>query len=354
MRIRDLSACTLLLAAAAAAQTSFVIPAAQATSLGNSAGNFPFSYTAYVRLQQAIGTSHFPSAGLLYAMAFRSKPGPLNLPETQNQGLRVDLADCAVAVNALSGTYANNVGANVKTVFNGTVNIQKPNPADSLEFSTMVPFDAPYLHLNIAPLLIDLIPTSFNGQQCAGGGNGTSFDGVNNDPNIATVLGKSSAACPSIPSSGGGVSTNGFVVKFFTSPGLYPFGKACAGATVPQISSKGAPTPGSMNFSIELANAPAGAPSLAALLLGGGNASWNGQTLPWDLNLLGMPGCFLTVSIDWSAPTGVGGGLATFPLPIPNNNTLVGQQVFAQWFSVANAANPFGAVTTQGGSVTIR
>ena len=354
MMIRTLPslASTVLLAASAFAQSSFVVPAAQATSLGNTAGGFPFSYTAYVRLQQAIGTSHFPSPGFLHGVAFRSKPGPLNLPEVQNQGMRVDLSDCATAVNALSTTYANNTGTNVKTVFNGTFNIQRPNPADPLEFSTLIPFDAPYLHVNAAPLLVDLIATSFMGQQCAGGGNGTSFDGVT-DPNIATVFGKSGNPCPSVPTTGSPGNV-GFVMKFFSSSGLFPFGKSCGGATVPAISSSGAPTPGSTNFQVHMANAPVGTPSLAALLIGASDATWGPFPLPWELVPLGMPSCFLTVSIDASVSTGVGGGAAIMPLPIPNNLTLLGQRFYAQWFSVANGVNAFGGVTTQGGAITIR
>src|SRR5262249_5053942 len=158
-----------------------------------------------------------------------------------------------------------------------------------LEFSTMIPFDAPYLHLNIAPLLIDLIPTSFNGQQCAGGGNGTSFDGVTGDPNIMTVLGKSGAACPTIPSTGGSVSTTGFVAKCFRPNGLSPSGRASAGPSVPQISSTGLPPPGNAASATAMKTAPAGMPPLAALLLGANNSTWSGQNLPWELTPLNMP-----------------------------------------------------------------
>jgi hypothetical protein len=131
-----------------------------------------------VRLQQAIATTHFPGPVLIHAIALRSKPGPTSLPETQNQGMSVTLSDSAFAPGALSTTYASNVTGTPSVVFNGTFNIQRPNPADALEFNTLIPFTTPYLHLNINPLLVDLVPTSFMGQQCAGGGNGTAFDSL--------------------------------------------------------------------------------------------------------------------------------------------------------------------------------
>lgn len=351
MRLSTLLAISLS-ATLAAQTTSRVIPAAQATALGNASSMFPFSYTNYVRLQQAIGTQHFGSPVVLHGMALRSRTNVLAVPEVQNQGMEVRLSDCVKPVTALDPTYANNVGANVKVVFNATFNIQRPNAADALEFNTLIPFDQPYIHLNTAPLLIDLIPTSFMGQQCNGGGNGTSFDYMSTDPDMATIFGKGSCGTP--PTSGGNPGAGGYVLKFFTSGGLLPFGKTCAGASVPVIGSLGQPNPGNANFAVQLTNTPAGTPPLAALLLGATNTAWGGNNLPWELSGLNMPNCFLTVAIDAAVTAPVGGGMAISPVPIPNNQGLVGRSFYAQWFAVANGANPFGGITSQAGIVTIR
>ena len=339
-------------AALAAQTTSIVIPAAQAGTLGNTSSVFPFSYTNYVRFQQVIGTPHFAGPTLLHGMALRSRTGPLNLPEVQNQGMQVTLADSLKAPGSLDTTYANNLGANATVAFNGTFNIQRPNGFDSLEFNTLIPFDKPYLHLNATPLLFEFIPTSFQGQACNGGGNGTVFDYVSTDPNMQTVFGKGGCGAP--PTTNGNLAAGGYVLRCFTNHGVYPFGKACAGTSIPRIDCVGAPTVGNASFALSLQNAPPGTPALAALLLGASSSVWGATVLPWELSPINMPQCFLTVSADISIGTSVSAGAATVAAPIPASPILVGQRFFAQWFSVANGANPFGGVTTQGSIGTIR
>lgn len=332
--------------------TSVVIPAAQATTLGNTSSMFPFSYTNYVRFQQVIGTPHFSGPTQLYGMALRSRTNVLAVPEVQNQGMTVTLSDSLKAPGSLDATYANNVGPNATVVFNGTFNIQRPNTFDALEFNTLIPFDKPYLHLNTAPLLVELVPTSFQGQACNGGGNGTTFDYVSTDPNLQTVQGKGQCAAP--PTANGLFASGGYVLRFFTNHGVYPFGKVCAGTTIPRIDCVGAPQVGNASFALTLQSAPPGTPALAALLLGASSATWGTTVLPWELAPINMPGCWLTVSADLTVPATVSAGAATVAAPIPANPTLVGQNFYAQWFSVANGANPFGGVTTQGSIGTIR
>lgn len=332
--------------------TSVVVPAAQATTLGNTSSMFPFSYTNYVRFQQVIGTPHFAGPTIMHGMALRSRTAVLNVPEVQNQGMTVTLADSLKAPGSLDPTYANNVGTNATVVYNGTFNIQRPNTFDSLEFNTTIPFDKPYVHLNVTPLLIELVPTSFQGQACNGGGNGTSFDFVSTDPNMQVIAGKGSCGAP--PLTNGGTSAGGYVIRFFTNHAIYPFGKVCAGSSIPRIDCVGSPTSGNASFALTLQNAPAGTPSVAALLLGASSSTWGSTALPWDLAALNMTGCWLTVAADLTIPTTVTAGSASVATPIPASPILVGQSFFAQYFSVANGANPFGAVTTQGSIGTIR
>jgi hypothetical protein len=342
------------LSASLTAQSGFVVPAANAAALGNAQLGFPFSYTQYVRLQQAIGTNHFVGPTVLHGMALRSRTNVLAVPEVQNQGMEVRLSDSLNAVNALSGTYANNVGANVALVFNSTFNIQRPNGFDALEFNTLIPFNAPYLHLNLTPLLIDLVPTTFMGQACTGGGNGTSFDAVT-DPTIGNVSGKSGAGCPSLPTTNGFFAAGGFVLKFWGQNELFPFGKACGSTGVATIASTGGlPTPGNAGFALKIGSIPAGTPPLAAMILGSSNQIWAANPLPYSLNFLNMTSCFLNASIDFSITLGVAGGSATMPLPVPMNLGLVGQIVYAQGVAVANGANPMNVITTQGGHIIIR
>jgi hypothetical protein len=334
------------------AQPSIVVPAAQATSSGTTTGGAPFGYTNYVRHQQAIGTSHFPGPVTIYGISFRSQTTWPNTPEIQSQGLLVQLSDCQKPANALDGTFANNVGPVVKTVFNSTVTVLRQNLGSPLEFSVLLPFDKPYLHLNTAPLLVDLVPTSLGALPCGKGGNGTACDFVATDPDMSWVYGKGTCAVPPLVQTSAG--PGGFVIKFWTSNVLMPFGRACAGTSVPQISSTGNPTPGNAAFSIQLAQAPAGTPPIATLLLGASNTLWGATALPIELSSLSMPTCFLAVAPDVALTTGVAAGAASHTLPIPNAPGLLGQSLFAQWLSIADGANPLGVVASQAGQVVIR
>jgi hypothetical protein len=329
------------LAAAAFAQSSFVVPAAQANSLGNTNGGFPFSYTQYVRYQQAIGTSHFSGPVPVFGLALRSTTQVIMVPEVQRQSMIVELADCTVAPSALDGTYGNNVGSNMTRVFNGTLNILKPNRADALEFGTLIPFERFYVHTNQRPMLIDLQPTGFDNLPCGSGGNGTSFDGIMNDPDIWSVLGKGNPCAT--PTTGGQRLNSGFVFRFLIGNQLMPYGKACQGSTglMPRIGSAGTPSVPSPTFQVTLGQA---APSVraAGFILGGAE-----QAL--ELSAIGFPQCWLNASLDLAIGLPVGGGNAIAPLPIPNDPSLIGRSVFSQW-----ALADVTAVTTQGGRITPR
>jgi len=86
-----------LTAFSAPAQT--VIPPSAANALGGAGAGFPFSYTGYVRYQQALDKSYL-TPGLLYGVSFRSRSTTLSIPERQWQEMRVILADLTAATPA--------------------------------------------------------------------------------------------------------------------------------------------------------------------------------------------------------------------------------------------------------------
>ena len=67
--------------------------------------------------------------------------------------------------------------------------------------------------------------------------------------------------------------------------------------------------------------------------------------LPFDLGLIGAPGCSLWISTDSSSLVAVdSGGNATFPIPVPAS--LGAFELFAEW-AVLTAVNALGAVSTE-------
>ena len=81
-------------------------------------------------------------------------------------------------------------------------------------------------------------------------------------------------------------------------------------------------------------NVPAGLP--AALIVGTDTNFWLGIPLPLDLAVMGWAGCNLYESWDftfWTATTGTGttGGVASMPLVIPSQASLVGLGLGLQW-----------------------
>lgn len=124
-----------------------------------------------------------------------------------------------------------------------------------------------------------------------------------------------------------------------------PFGQGCKGSNnlVPQLSY---PTPPKLNsaFSIQVAQV---IPATAAFLL---YAASNGAPYPIDLSVINMVGCSLYVpaSVAQASATNAN-GIATVPLPIPNNPTLVGVKIFNQFAALDPLANGTGVVMSNGG-----
>lgn len=345
---------TLLAAGALAAQSSsFVVPASATNAPGNASFGFPFSYTGYTRLQQAIGTSHFTGPKVLFGMALRPRSFPTSVIEVQVQGMDVRLSDCARPLNALDTTYGNNVGANVALVFSGSFNIRRPNPQDGLEFSLLIPFSQLYVHANTAPLLIDLAPTSFQNLPCGSGGNGTAFDFVNNDPNMAIMYGKNGQC--GLPTANGNPGTGGYVLRFYDQDQMLPYGKACRAASGRPViaSTGGAPGIGNSSFAITLL-APGLTAGTAALLFARESAVFGGLSLPAELGFIGAPDCFLETDVALVFSLPVGGGNAVAGLPIPASPGLIGQAFSAQWVFPDAGANALGLGFSQGGRMVIR
>jgi FG-GAP repeat protein len=140
--------------------------------------------------------------------------------------------------------------------------------------------------------------------------------------------------------------------------GVSTFGAGCPGSSgeVARIGATWEPSVGS-TWSVNLSKTIPGVPAL--LLLGFSNSQWGGVFLPFDLGLLGMPGCPLLVSPDLVFPATTSGnpaagGRAKVTFAIPANPALAGATVYVQWHVAdLTAATPGGAVT-RGLAVTLQ
>jgi hypothetical protein len=89
----------------------------------------------------------------------------------------------------------------------------------------------------------------------------------------------------------------------------------------------------------------------AFLGLGFSATTWLGVALPFDLGLVGMPGCDWYVAADAPlavATIGPPGGRhrATVPIMVPANNGLLGAEVFGQWLVLeVGPSGPTGSTT---------
>lgn len=135
------------------------------------------------------------------------------------------------------------------------------------------------------------------------------------------------------------------------------FGPGCAGSTgtvprlTPERTLNSAPLSGG-TFTVRIEGVPPG--QLLFAILGGSNATYQGQALPLPLDGLGMPGCALLASaedVSWltSGPTGT----TLWTLAVPVASGYVGSNFFQQVASVAPGANAAGLIWTNAGEGVI-
>ncbi|MAE75252.1 MAG: hypothetical protein CMJ85_00040 [Planctomycetes bacterium] len=343
MRIPDF-VLLLVLTVPAMGQESFVVPKAFATKNAASTSDFPFTYTNYVRYQQAIDVATMGNkVRILDGLSFRPRRWPTqqNSPFVVTLSIRLSLS--ANAVNQLDGTYGNNVKGKQVEVWRGPVYFHTPSQNSPTEFATTIWFAKSYVYLATDPLLIDIVPLD----KCAGGGNGRGSDYDRTSTGMGAVLGKNKAGC-GMPTTGGFRAAGGFVIKFFSRL-VMPHGRGCPGSNgVPVIaSSGGGPARGNMNFKIDLLNGAK--KSVAALTLGFTRAA------PYPIKLPAAPDCWLWNDIIVLTGAAIDAtGKASVRLPLPNIAVLADKALFVQWAVHDRTANGLGWTASAGGIVAIR
>jgi hypothetical protein len=98
-----------------------------------------------------------------------------------------------------------------------------------------------------------------------------------------------------------------------------------------------------------------GVPSSAAFLFtGASRTAWGAIPLPFELGVLGAPGCRLLVSGDIVTGHPLDAlGAASVSFGIPADTGLLGASIHQQFFVLDGGANALGLATTNGGTATI-
>lgn len=97
---------------------------------------------------------------------------------------------------------------------------------------------------------------------------------------------------------------------------------------------------------------------LAVLALGNSSQQWGGTPLPFDLGLIGIPGCQWRIAGDvlLTLPTGgLPGGRrrSSHPIAVPNSTQLLGLDVFAQWLLLEQGPGGLTGAATRAVRTTV-
>ena len=105
-------------------------------------------------------------------------------------------------------------------------------------------------------------------------------------------------------------------------------------------------------MSYQSRNAAANSPVI--LVIGFSERQWTGLNLPFDLSLLGAPGCSLYISVDRTLPAmSDQAGQATARLRIPDDTGLIGRTYYSQFVAIDPSANLLGLTTSNAMIATI-
>jgi hypothetical protein len=206
----------LLLACAAVAQASIVVPNSLANTEGGGNNNLPFDSTTSERYQQVYLASQFGSGGLITQIAFRPD-GILGLAFSVTiANIQIDLSTTAEAPDGLSTTFADNVGPDDTTVFSGALTLSSSDtgPAGGPKaFDIIINLTTPFLYNPASGnLLLDVRNFSGLPSGAAGGFDSQSTLG---DP-ISRVF--SDSTTNSVGDATGAADTEGLVTSFAITP----------------------------------------------------------------------------------------------------------------------------------------
>jgi hypothetical protein len=168
--------CTGALTLPASARADVIVPDALAGVEGNSNNGFPFNIQGFglasQRYQQVFDSSEFSSAVLITGITFRPDAQQGSAFASVLPNVQIDFSTTLFGPDALSTTFATNVGADNTTVFSGALNLSSAYTgpaAGPKDFDISIVFSTPFLYNPaLGHLLLDV--------RNFGGGLSTQFD----------------------------------------------------------------------------------------------------------------------------------------------------------------------------------
>jgi hypothetical protein len=155
-------ACLLLLIASAASAVTTVVPNAYASVEGEINNSYPFGVDRGMRYQQVFGASQF-SAMSIAQIALRNdssfgEPFTATIPSIQ-----IWLSSSATSPDALSATFAGNIGPDNTLVYDGSLTISSTDaagPGNTRMFDVIINLMTPfYYDPSLGNLLLDVRTT---------------------------------------------------------------------------------------------------------------------------------------------------------------------------------------------------
>ncbi|MBI5851709.1 MAG: hypothetical protein HZB39_11890, partial [Planctomycetes bacterium] len=145
----------------------------------------------------------------------------------------------------------------------------------------------------------------------------------------------------------------GYFVEY-ESPRWRPIGVGCAGsAGLPVMTATTSPDLGA-TFTLAVTNLPT-AGGAFVMAIGFSDAFWPGVgPLPFELNLLGAPTCFVFCDPVLTETRPNLGEAGAWSLLVPTSPSLAGAVFFQQAFVVDPPANSFGLTVTNGGRAVLQ
>lgn len=127
----------------------------------------------------------------------------------------------------------------------------------------------------------------------------------------------------------------------------YGAGTAGSGNVVPRVWANATPRTGDANFRLEIDRALGGTYGIVFLATAPADATLGGVRFLIDASAAHLAGSFFING------NGIGDGRGSFGLPIPTSNSLLGQNYYAQMFTLDDfAPNPLGFGATEGLRIT--
>jgi hypothetical protein len=216
--------CILLFCAlAAAARADIIVPNSLSAVEGNGNNHFPFDSTSPQRYQQVYASSQFGSGGFITQLAFRPDGLVGHAFSVTIGNIQIDLSTTLAAPDALSSTFASNVGPDDTIVFSGPLNFSSSftGPVGGPKaFDIVIDLTTPFFYNPAAGnLLLDVRNFSGEPSGLAGG-----FDSqFTAGDSISRALGDIAGSTAFV------IDTEGLVTEFTVTPEPGPIGLLATG-----------------------------------------------------------------------------------------------------------------------------